>query len=69
MRAPSWAILAIRETLRIALAARPHWCGGRAPGGSVTLALATAIDHLLPGRAVVYDSKGNGLVFYKSLPR
>jgi catechol 2,3-dioxygenase-like lactoylglutathione lyase family enzyme len=73
--------------------------------GSVTLALATAIDHPLPGqvvvgiktddvdgaattieangggivkgpyddaherRAVVYDNKGNGLVFYKSLPR
>jgi lactoylglutathione lyase len=74
-------------------------------GGSVTLALATAIDHPIPGlvvvgiktddvdgaaraidengggiakgpyddaherRAVVYDNKGNGLVFYKSLPR
>ena len=74
-------------------------------GGSVTLAVATAIDHPIPGqvvvgiktddvdaaarsidengggivkgpyddaherRAVVYDSKGNGLVFYKSLPR
>ena len=73
-------------------------------GGSVTLALATAIDHPMPGqvvvgiktddvdgaakaieesggaivrgpyddaherRAVVYDNKGNGLVFYKSLP-
>jgi lactoylglutathione lyase len=72
---------------------------------SVTLALATAIDHPIPGqvvvgiktddvdgaaraieengggivkgpyddaherRAVVYDNKGNGLVFYKSLPR
>jgi lactoylglutathione lyase len=72
---------------------------------STTLALATAIDHPLPGqvvvgiktddvdaaaraieengggivkgpyndaherRAVVYDNKGNGLVFYKSLPR
>jgi lactoylglutathione lyase len=74
-------------------------------GGSVTLALATSIDHPIPGqvvvgiktddpdgaaqaidaagggivkapyndaherRAVVYDNKGNGLVFYKSLPR
>lgn len=74
-------------------------------GGSVTLALATAIDHPLPGqvvvgiktddvdgaaraieengggivkgpyndaherRAVVYDNKGNGLVFYASLAR
>jgi lactoylglutathione lyase len=73
-------------------------------GGTVTLALATAIDHPIPGqvvvgiktddvdgaaraidengggiakgpyddaherRAVVYDNKGNGLVFYKSLP-
>ena len=74
-------------------------------GGSVTLALATSIDHPIPGqivvgiktddvdgaakaieasggaivkgpyddaherRAVVYDNKGNGLVFYKSLQR
>ena len=74
-------------------------------GGTVTLALATAIDHPIPGqvvvgirtddvdgtaraieengggivkspyddaherRAVVYDNKGNGFVFYKSLPR
>lgn len=74
-------------------------------GGSVTLALATAVDHPIPGqvvvgiktadvdaaakaieaggggivkgpyddaherRAVVYDSKGNGLVFYSPLPR
>ena len=74
-------------------------------GGSVTLALATSVDHPIPGqvvvgiktddvdaaakaiedngggivqapyddaherRAVVYDNKGNGLVFYKSLPR
>lgn len=74
-------------------------------GGTVTLALATALDHPIPGqvvvgiktedvdgaakavdesgggiakgpyndaherRAVVYDSKGNGLVFYKSLPQ
>jgi catechol 2,3-dioxygenase-like lactoylglutathione lyase family enzyme len=73
-------------------------------GGSVTLALATPVDHPIPGqivvgiktddvegsakaidengggimkgpyddaherRAVVYDNKGNGLVFYKSLP-
>jgi lactoylglutathione lyase len=74
-------------------------------GGAVTLALATAIDHPIPGqvvvgiktddvdaaakaieengggivkgpyndaherRAVVYDNKGNGLVFYKPLQR
>lgn len=74
-------------------------------GGSVTIALATAIDHPIPGqvvvgiktpdvdaaaravvagggavvkgpyddaherRAVVYDSTGNGLVFYSPLPR
>ena len=74
-------------------------------GGTVTLALATALDHPIPGqvvvgiktddvdgsanavdesgggivkgpyndaherRAVVYDNKGNGLVFYKSLPQ
>lgn len=74
-------------------------------GGSVTLALATSVDHPLPGkvvvgiktadvdaaakaiedsggaivkgpyddaherRAVVYDNKGNGLVFYSPLTR
>ena len=74
-------------------------------GGGITIALATPIDHPLPGkvvvaiktddvdgaaaqieaaggaivkapyddaherRAVVYDNQGNGLVFYKSLPR
>jgi catechol 2,3-dioxygenase-like lactoylglutathione lyase family enzyme len=74
-------------------------------GGSITLALATAVDHPIPGqvvvgiktddvdaaakavdengggivkgpyndaherRAVVYDHKGNGLVFYSPLPR
>jgi predicted enzyme related to lactoylglutathione lyase len=74
-------------------------------GGSITLALATAIDHPIPGqvvvgiktddvdaaaraidesgggivkapyddaherRAVVYDNKGNGLVFYKPIQR
>jgi len=74
-------------------------------GGSITLALATAIDHPIPGqvvvgiktadvdaaaaaaeasgggivkgpyddaherRAVVYDNKGNGLVFYSPLKR
>ena len=74
-------------------------------GGTITLALATALDHPIPGqvvvgiksddvdaaaaaidaggggiargpyndaherRAVVYDSMGNGLVVYKSLPR
>lgn len=74
-------------------------------GGSITLALATSVDHPLPGkvvvgiktpdvdaaakaieasggaivkgpyndaherRAVVYDNKGNGLVFYSPLPK
>ena len=74
-------------------------------GGPVTLALATAVDHPIPGqvvvgiktddvdaaakavedsgggivkgpyddaherRAVVYDNKGNGIVFYKPLAR
>ncbi|MDP7705395.1 VOC family protein [Mycobacterium sp. TY815] len=74
-------------------------------GGSITLALATAVDHPIPGqvvvgiktsdvdaaaraieasgggivrapyddaherRAVVYDNKGNGLVFYSPLSR
>lgn len=74
-------------------------------GGSVTVALATPVDHPMPGkvvvgiktadvdaaakaieaaggavakapyndaherRAVVYDSQGNGLVFYSPLPR
>ncbi|WP_205874116.1 VOC family protein [Mycobacterium camsae] len=74
-------------------------------GGSITLALATAVDHPIPGqvvvgiktsdvdaaakaieasgggivrapyddaherRAVVYDTKGNGLVFYSPLAR
>ena len=74
-------------------------------GGSITLALATSVDHPIPGqvvvgiktddvdgaaratdengggvakgpyddaherRAVVYDNKGNGLVFYKSIQR
>jgi catechol 2,3-dioxygenase-like lactoylglutathione lyase family enzyme len=74
-------------------------------GGSITLALATAVDHPIPGqvvvgiktddvdaaaravdangggivkgpyndaherRAVVYDHKGNGLVFYSPLSR
>ena len=74
-------------------------------GGSITLALATAVDHPIPGqvvvgiktadvdaaakaieengggivkgpyddaherRAVVYDHKGNGLVFYSPLKR
>ncbi len=73
-------------------------------GGTITLALATPLDHPIPGqvvvgiktddvdaaaaavdehgggiarapyddaherRSVVYDSQGNGIVFYKSLP-
>ena len=74
-------------------------------GGTITIALATPVDHPIPGqvvvgiktddvdamaaaieeagggiarapyddaherRAVGYDSQGNGIVFYKSLPR
>ena len=93
------------ETLGMALKFRDGAHFAALDGGSVTLALATAIDHPIPGqvvvgirtddvdgaaraieengggivngpyddaherRAVVYDNKGNGLVFYKSLPR
>ena len=93
------------ETLGFALKFRDGAHYAALDGGSVTLALATAIDHPIPGqvvvgiktddvdgaaraiednggaivkgpyddaherRAVVYDNKGNGLVFYKSLPR
>jgi lactoylglutathione lyase len=92
------------ETLGMALKFRDGAHFAALDGGSVTLALATAIDHPIPGqvvvgiktddvdgaaraieengggivkgpyddaherRAVVYDNKGNGLVFYKSLP-
>jgi len=63
---------------RLAAGAAAHYAA--LDGGSVTLALATAIDHPIPGQAVVGiktdDVDGaakaiedNGLVFYKSLPR
>jgi len=93
------------ETLGMALKFRDGSHFAALDGGSVTLALATAIDHPMPGqvvvgiktadvdaaaqavesnggaivkdayndaherRAVVYDNKGNGLVFYSPLPR
>jgi lactoylglutathione lyase len=93
------------ETLGMALKFRDGSHYAALDGGSVTLALATAIDHPMPGRvvvgiktadvdaaakaieanggaivkgpyndaherrAVVYDHKGNGLVFYSPLPR
>jgi lactoylglutathione lyase len=93
------------ETLGFALKFRDGAHYAALDGGSVTLALATAVDHPLPGkvvvgiktadvdaaakaiedgggaivkgpyddaherRAVVYDSQGNGLVFYCPLPR
>ena len=93
------------ETLGMKLKFRDGAHYAALDGGSVTLALATSVDHPIPGqvvvgiktddvdaaakaiedngggivqapyddaherRAVVYDNKGNGLVFYKSLPR
>lgn len=93
------------ETLGFALKFRDGAHYAALDGGSVTLALATAVDHPLPGKvvvgiktadvdaaakaiednggaivkgpyndaherlAVVYDNKGNGLVFYSPLPR
>ena len=93
------------ETLGLTLKFRDGGHYAAFDGGSVTLALATAVDHPLPGkvvvgiktadvdaaakaiqdsggaivkapyndaherRAVVYDNKGNGLVFYSPLPR
>jgi predicted enzyme related to lactoylglutathione lyase len=91
------------ETLGMALKFRDGSHYAALDGGSITLALATAIDHPMPGRvvvgiktadvdstaeaveanggaivkgpyndaherrAVVYDHKGNGLVFYSPL--
>lgn len=91
------------ETLGLALKFRDGAHFAALDGGSLTLALATAVDHPLPGkvvvgiktadvdgaamaieasggavvkaphndaherRAVVYDNKGNGLVFYSPL--
>jgi lactoylglutathione lyase len=93
------------ETLGMPLKFRDGAHFAALDGGSLTLALATSVDHPIPGqvvvgirtddvdgaakaieenggaivkgpyddaherRAVVYDNKGNGLVFYKSLPR
>ncbi len=93
------------ETLGMPLKFRDGAHFAALDGGAVTVALATAVDHPIPGqvvvgiktadvdaaakaveasgggivkgpyddaherRAVVYDNKGNGLVFYKSLGR
>ncbi|WP_066912976.1 VOC family protein [Millisia brevis] len=93
------------ETLGLPLKFRDGTHFAAIDGGSVTIALATSIDHPIPGqvvvgiktddvdadaaaveagggaivaaphddaherRAVAYDSKGNGLVFYSPLPR
>jgi len=93
------------ETLGMSLKFRDGAHYAALDGGSVTLALATSVDHPIPGqvvvgiktpdvdaaakaieanggaivkgpyddaherRAVVYDVKGNGLVFYSPLAR
>ncbi len=93
------------ETLGMPLKFRDGSHFAALDGGSVTIALATSVDHPLPGkvvpaiktddvdgaakaveeaggaivkgpyddaherRAVVYDSQGNGLVFYRPLQR
>ena len=93
------------ETLGMSLKFRDGAHYAALDGGSITLALATAVDHPMPGhvvvgiktadvdaaaeaieahggaiikgpyndaherRAVVYDHKGNGLVFYCPLPQ
>jgi lactoylglutathione lyase len=93
------------ETLGMPLQFRDGTHFAALDGGPITLALATAVDHPIPGqvvvgiktadvdaaakaveasgghimkapyddaherRAVVYDNKGNGLVFYKPLAR
>jgi predicted enzyme related to lactoylglutathione lyase len=93
------------ETLGMKLKFRDGAHYAALDGGSITLALATSVDHPIPGqvvvgiktadvdaaakaveasgggivkgpyddaherRAVVYDNKGNGLVFYKPLAR
>lgn len=93
------------ETLGIGLKFRDGAHFAALDGGPVTLALATEVDHPIPGqvvvgiktddvdaaaksvedsgggivkapyddaherRAVVYDNKGNGIVFYKPLGR
>jgi len=99
------ASIAFYESLGFALKFRDGAHYAALDGGSVTIALATSIDHPLPGkvvvgvktddvdaaaaaieqsggaivkapyddaherRAVVYDNQGNGLVFYRPLPR
>ncbi|HLG67575.1 MAG TPA: VOC family protein [Acidimicrobiales bacterium] len=93
------------ETLGMPLKFRDGAHYAAIDGGSITIALATAVDHPMPGqvvvgiktadvdaaaeavdangggivkppyndaherRGVVYDNKGNGLVFYSPLPR
>lgn len=93
------------ETLGMPLKFRDGTHFAALDGGPITLALATEVDHPIPGRvvvgikttdvdaaakaieasgggiargpyndaherrAVVYDNKGNGLVFYSPLPR
>ncbi len=93
------------ETLGLPLKFRDGAHYAALDGGAITLALATAVDHPIPGqvvvgiktadvdaaakavvasggaivkgpyddaherRAVVYDNKGNGVVFYKPLAR
>ena len=93
------------ETLGMSLKFRDGAHFATLDGGAVTIALATAVDHPIPGqvivgiktadvdaaakavevsgggivkgpyddaherRAVVYDNKGNGLVFYSPLAR
>ncbi|MFZ0831623.1 MAG: VOC family protein [Mycobacterium sp.] len=99
------SILFYSDTLGLPLKCRDGDPFAALDGGSVTVALATAVDHPIPGqvvvgiktgdadaaaqaveasgggivkspyddaherRAVVYDNKGNGLVFYSPLPR
>ena len=84
------------ETLGMSLKFRDGAHFAALDGGPVTLALATSVDHPIPGqvvvgiktaedsgggivkgpyddaherRAVVYDNKGNGIVFYTPLGR
>ena len=93
------------ETLGMPLKFRDGSHFAAVDGGSITIGLATALDHPMPGqvvvgikaanvdaaaqsveagnggvvkgpyndaherRAVAYDNKGNGLVFYSPLPR
>ena len=99
------ASIAFYESLGFALKFRDGAHYAALDGGSITLALATSVDHPIPGqvvvgiktadvdaaakaveasgggivkgpyddaherRAVVYDHKGNGLVFYSPLAR